>query len=222
MKRQAEKGRKTIVNAIIGIVVVLLAYVVINVIVNLVTTNFRLINISWQKQGKEMQNKNIFKIIPILFLVFVFVFLPLGAIKVAKGANPYPEFTICQNKTKCSLCSYTDTTGAAVDGACLETYNSLLKCVSSQTLVSFDCPGVKIGGGSNTDCGQYGCQDENLNCTDTFCSNCTKCTSSCVDGTSARQEEVQLVPQLAPRDSNVLMGLALRELNQATAWGTRI
>ena len=35
-EEQAEKGRKTLVNAIIGIVIIVLAYVVINVISNLV------------------------------------------------------------------------------------------------------------------------------------------------------------------------------------------
>lgn len=35
-EEQAEKGRKTLVNAIIGIVVIVLAYVIVNVIANLV------------------------------------------------------------------------------------------------------------------------------------------------------------------------------------------
>ncbi len=34
----AEKGKKTLINAIIGVVVIILAYVIINVIVNLVST----------------------------------------------------------------------------------------------------------------------------------------------------------------------------------------
>jgi len=37
-EEQAEKGRKTLINAIIGIIVVVLAYTIINVIVNLVGT----------------------------------------------------------------------------------------------------------------------------------------------------------------------------------------
>jgi hypothetical protein len=36
-EEQAEKGRKTLVNAIIGIVIIVLSYVIINVIVNLVS-----------------------------------------------------------------------------------------------------------------------------------------------------------------------------------------
>lgn len=36
-EEQAEKGKKTLINAIIGVVVVVLAYVIINVIVNLVS-----------------------------------------------------------------------------------------------------------------------------------------------------------------------------------------
>ena len=39
-EEQAEKGRTTVVNSIIGIVIVILSYVVINVIVNLVTYGF--------------------------------------------------------------------------------------------------------------------------------------------------------------------------------------
>ena len=35
----AEKGRKTVVNAIIGIILIVLSYVIINVIANLVSTN---------------------------------------------------------------------------------------------------------------------------------------------------------------------------------------
>jgi hypothetical protein len=35
-EEQAEKGRKTLINAIIGIVIIVLSYVIINVIVNLV------------------------------------------------------------------------------------------------------------------------------------------------------------------------------------------
>ena|SRR5579864_7576528 len=36
-EEQAEQGKKTLINAIIGVVVVILSYVIINVIVNLVT-----------------------------------------------------------------------------------------------------------------------------------------------------------------------------------------
>lgn len=36
-EEQAEKGKKTVINAIIGIIVVVLSYVIINVIVNLVS-----------------------------------------------------------------------------------------------------------------------------------------------------------------------------------------
>ncbi len=36
-EEQAEKGRKTLVNAIIGVVIIVLAYVIISVIVNLVS-----------------------------------------------------------------------------------------------------------------------------------------------------------------------------------------
>ena len=38
-EESAEKGQKTLTNAIIGVVVVVLAYVIINVIVNLVSSN---------------------------------------------------------------------------------------------------------------------------------------------------------------------------------------
>ncbi len=38
-EEQAEKGQKTLLNAIIGVVVIVLAYVIINVIVNLVSGN---------------------------------------------------------------------------------------------------------------------------------------------------------------------------------------
>lgn len=38
-EEQAEKGKKTLINAIIGIVVIVMSYVVINVIVNMVSSN---------------------------------------------------------------------------------------------------------------------------------------------------------------------------------------
>ncbi len=38
-EEQAEKGQKTLTNAVIGVVIVVLAYVIINVIVNLVSSN---------------------------------------------------------------------------------------------------------------------------------------------------------------------------------------
>ena len=38
-EEQAEKGKKTLINAILGVVVIVLSYVVINVLVNLLTTS---------------------------------------------------------------------------------------------------------------------------------------------------------------------------------------